>query len=62
MPKRTHSIMRTLAAFSSAGLLLQAGGCSVDLSSVGQSLVTSTVNSLLTSYVFGLFNIPLGGF
>ncbi len=54
--------MRTLAAFSSAGLLLQAGGCAVDVNALGQSLVTSTVNSLLTSWVFGLFNIPLGGF
>jgi hypothetical protein len=42
--------------------LLQAGGCSFDLQTVTQGLVTSVANNLLASFVFGLFNVPLTGF
>lgn len=54
--------MRTMAALSGAGLLLQTGGCTVDLNAIGQTLATSTLNTLLTTWVFGLFNVPLSGF
>ena len=58
MAGRDGSIVRRLAAFASAGLLLQAGGCSVNLSETIQTLLLATVNNLIASAVFGAFNLP----
>ena len=58
MAGRNGSIVRRLAAFASAGLLLQAAGCSVNLSETIQTLLLTTVNNLIASAVFGAFNLP----
>lgn len=62
MVKRSNLIIRKLAPVVGAGMLLQAGGCTFDLQTVTQGLVTSVANNLLASFVFGLFNVPLTGF
>lgn len=62
MTRQWHSIVRKMAPILSAGLLLQAGGCSIDLGTTIQGLVTAAVNDLIASFVYGLFNIPLTGF
>ena len=58
MALRDGSIVRRLAAFASAGLLLQVGGCGVNLSETMQTLLLTTVNNLIASAVFGAFNLP----
>ncbi len=62
MVRHWNSIVRKMAPILGAGLLLQAGGCSVDLSAIGQGLLNSIATNLISSVVFGLFNIPLSGF
>ncbi|UCC29812.1 MAG: hypothetical protein JSU86_16600 [Phycisphaerales bacterium] len=62
MMRHWNSIVRKMAPVLGAGLLLQAGGCSVDLSAIGQGLLTSIATNLISSIVFGLFNVPLSGF
>ena len=59
MKKRGRVILRHMGTLAGAGVLLQAGGCTATLSDVGQALLAGTVGNLLTSFVFGAFNIPL---
>ena len=58
MAGRDGSIVRRLAAFASAGLLLQVGGCGVNLTETMQTLLLTTLNNLIASAVFGAFNLP----
>lgn len=60
MTRRWNSIVRKTAPILGAGLLLQAGGCGVDFTTTVQGLLTTVVNNLLASFVFGAFNIPVG--
>ena len=62
MTRSWNSIVRKMAPMLSAGLLLQVNGCSLDLRTVTQEIVTAAVNNMLASFVYGIFNIPLGSF
>ena len=57
MTKRVQLIFRRVAPVLSAGLLIQAGGCSVDTSSLAGGLLASIANSLVSNFVFGAFNL-----
>lgn len=61
MQKRGRLLLRRMGAFAGAGILLQAGGCNVNLADTAQTLLIGTVNNLLASFVFGLFNLPFSG-
>ena len=60
MTRRWNSIVRKTAPVLGAGMLLQAGGCGVDLTTSVQGWLTTVVSNLVTSFVFGAFNIPVG--
>jgi hypothetical protein len=51
-----------MGVLAGAGILLQAGACNVNLAETAQTLLLGTVSNLLTSFVFGMFNIPVSGF
>ncbi len=57
MIKYLHTTTRRITAVLSAGLLLQAGGCYFDRAELAAGLVSSIVNNLLGSYIFGAFNL-----
>jgi len=58
--KRSHRFLRRLSVFCSAGILLQAGACNVDTNELAAGLLTSIVNTFITSVVFGAFNLGTG--
>jgi len=62
MMKYWTSFARKAGPFVAAGLLLQAGSCAVNPSSLAGGLMTAVLNNLITSFVYGVFNIPLSGF
>ncbi len=63
MTRHWNSIVRKMAPALSAGLLLQAGGCDiVDPNMIAEGLLTAIANNLISSFVFGVFNIPFAGF
>jgi hypothetical protein len=53
-----NSFVRKATPLLGAGLLLQAGGCTVDVNSLAAGLLTSIANNLIASYVFGVLNVP----
>ncbi|MGD2111557.1 MAG: hypothetical protein PVI86_19445 [Phycisphaerae bacterium] len=62
MHKRFRFVARRMGVLAGAGILLQAGACNVNLAETAQTLLLGTVSNLLTSFVFGMFNIPVSGF
>ncbi len=62
MTNRWQVILRRAVPLLSGGLLLQANGCTADLNTLIQELVTATATNLVASFVFGAFNLPLTGF
>ena len=54
-----NSFVRKAAPLLGAGLLLQAGSCTLDVNSLAAGLFTSIANNLIASYVFGVFNVPI---
>lgn len=52
--------MRRVAPVIAAGCLFQTSGCTIDGSGIAEGLFTAILNNLITSLVFGLFNVPLG--
>jgi len=62
MMKYWNSLARKAGALLAAGLLLQAGSCAVDPSALAGGLMTAVLNNLISSLVYGVFNIPLSGF
>jgi hypothetical protein len=62
MKKRWHSFFRTMAPLLGAGFLLQTSGCSLTIGDIAQGVLTSAAGQLITTYVFGAFNIPTSGF
>ena len=62
MQKRKRLMLQKMGLLASAGLLLQAGGCTVNLAETAQTLITGTANTLIANFVFGMFNVPLSGF
>ncbi len=57
MMSRVYSIVRRSLPLLGAGMLLQAGSCAVDTNALAAGLATSVVNSLISSFVFGAFNL-----
>ena len=62
MTRCWNSFVRKAGPLLGAGLLLQVGSCAVDPNAVVGGLVTTVLNNLITSVVFGAFNVPLSGF
>lgn len=62
MTKYWSSFVRKAGPVLSAGLLLQANGCTVDTTALAQSWLTSIASNLLGSLVFGSFNVPTSSF
>ena len=60
MTNRWNVLMRKVAPLLSAGMLLQAGGCSFNTDAIVQSLVLGVANDLVASILFGIF--PAAGF
>ncbi|MHC5110728.1 MAG: hypothetical protein ACYTHJ_12730 [Planctomycetota bacterium] len=54
---RTMQYMRRLAALSSAGVLFQATGCTVDATGLFTQLVTLFGTNIINSLIFGAFNL-----
>ncbi len=55
MMTRLSSFVRRAVPLLSTGMLLQAGGC--DLNSLAAGVAGSVLNSLISSLVFGAFNL-----
>jgi hypothetical protein len=62
MMKYWNSFARKAGPLLAAGLLLQVGSCAVDPTALAGGLLTAVLNNLITSVVYGVFNIPLSGF
>ncbi len=62
MAKCWNSILRRVSPLFGAGLLLQAGSCSLDPATVTEGLLNTIVSRLIASVVFGVFNVGGGGF
>ncbi len=62
MTKYWNSFLRKAAPVLGAGLLLQAGGCTIDTSGITAGLLTTIANSLISSVVYGVFNVPMSGY
>lgn len=59
MTKRFHYIVRRIIPVFSAGYLFQTSGCTLDTNALASGLATTIANQLISSFVFGAFN--LGG-
>jgi hypothetical protein len=57
MVNRFYSLARRTFPLLSAGVLVQTGGCAIDTDTIINGLVTSIANSLISSLVFGAFNV-----
>jgi hypothetical protein len=62
MIKYWDSFVRKAAPVLGAGLLLQAGGCTLDTGTIASGLLTTIAGHLISSVVYGVFNVPLSGF
>jgi len=61
MTAMCQRFVRRVAPMLAAGCLFQASGCALDGGQLAQGLLTTILNSLISSLVFGLFNVPTGG-
>ena len=52
-----HRLARRVFPVLSAGILLQTGACTLDTNAIFTGLLTSISNSLISSIVFGAFNV-----
>ncbi len=57
MDRSWKTMTRRLVSILSAGLLLQANGCSLDATTL-QGLFTTISERLVADFVFGAFNLP----
>ena len=57
MTKRMYSIARRVVPLLGAGMLLQAGGCTLDTNTLLSGLTTAIASNLISSFVFGYFNL-----
>lgn len=57
MSNRLNRLMRRITPLLGAGILLQAGSCSVNFNELVAGLMTSVVNELITGIIFGAFNV-----
>lgn len=61
MGKCFDSLLRKVVPILSAGMLLQTGGCTFDAGSAAQTLGDFVLARIVSSIVFGAFNVS-GGF
>lgn len=57
MTKRFNYLVRRIVPIVSAGLLFQANGCTMDTNTLVSGLASSIANQLISSFVYGAFNI-----
>lgn len=57
MTKRLTYVLRRIVPLASAGLLFQANGCAIDTNALAAGLASTIANNLISSIVFGAFNI-----
>lgn len=57
MTKRLHFFGRRWAAIMGAGMLLQAGTCTLDTNALATNLATAIVQNVLANFIFGAFNL-----
>ena len=57
MTKHLYFIGRRWAAIMSAGVLLQAGSCSLDTNALATNLSTAIIQNVLANFIFGAFNL-----
>lgn len=57
MINRFYSLARRVSPLLGAGILLQTGACTLDTNAIVTGLATSIANSLISSIVFGAFNV-----
>ena len=57
MINRLYSLTRRVSPLLGAGILLQTGGCVIDTNAIFSGLLTSIANNLISSFVFGAFNV-----
>jgi len=49
--------VRKCSPWLGAGVLLQAGGCTVDINSLAAGLTQSIINTIVADFIFGIFNV-----
>ena len=57
MITRFRSLALRISPLLGAGILLQTGACTLDTNAIVTGLATSVANSLISSIVFGAFNV-----
>jgi hypothetical protein len=57
MMKRLNPLLRKAAPLLAGGMLLQAGGCTLDPATLAAGVLTSITNNWIGGYVFGAFNL-----
>lgn len=57
MTKRFNYVVRRIMPIVSAGLLFQASSCALDTNALMAGLATTIANNLISSFVFGAFNL-----
>ena len=57
MARRMYWIARRTVALFGAGILLQTGGCALDTNTLAAGLASTIANNLISSLVFGSFNL-----
>ena len=57
MTKRFSYLVRRIVPIVSAGLLFQANGCTIDTNSLVAGLASTIANQLISSFVYGAFNL-----
>ena len=57
MSHRVNRTMRRLYPLLGAGVLLQTGSCATSLNELGAQLTAAIANELITSFIFGVFNL-----
>ena len=57
MTKRFNYIARRIMPIVSAGFLFQANGCTMDTNTLISGLASTIANQLISSFVYGAFNI-----
>ena len=62
MVRCLNYLVRRSAPILGAGVLLQTGGCGVDIGSAGSTLFGLILEQLVGSFVFGAFNVSPTGF
>ncbi len=57
MTNRLYFFGRRWAAIMGAGMLLQAGTCTLDTNALAANLTTSIIQNVLANFIFGAFNL-----